>query len=70
MDERHQHLRGFSSIQYDRDVGLTNDHSRDLKPVLGASDLACSTTQLCVDLHGNVGAVLRLGLDNMSNVDA
>jgi hypothetical protein len=70
MDERHQHLRGFSSIQYDRELGHTNDHSGNLEPVLGASDLACSATQLCVDLHGNVGAVLRLSLDNMSNIEA
>jgi hypothetical protein len=50
-------------------VGLTDDHSWDLEPVLRTSNLAGSTTKLGIDLHSNVGAVLRLSLHDMSNVE-
>jgi hypothetical protein len=61
---------GLAAFNMIGNLGHTYDHSGNLEPVLGASDLACSATQLCVDLHGNVGAVLRLSLDNMSNIEA
>jgi hypothetical protein len=48
---------------------LTNNHGGNSEPVLGIGDLASSTTKFGVDLHGNVGAVLRLGLLDMHNVE-
>jgi len=68
--ERHQRLRGVSKIEIGPRRGLTNDHGRLSEPVLGISNLASGTTKLGIDLHGNVGAVLRLSLLDMSNVDA
>jgi hypothetical protein len=50
-------------------VRLTHDHGGNIEPVLGAGNLASGTTQLGIDLHGNIGAVLRLSLDDMGNVD-
>jgi hypothetical protein len=48
-------------------VGLTNDHGWELEPVLDTSNLACGTTELSVNLHGNVRAILGLSLHDMSN---
>jgi hypothetical protein len=50
-------------------VRLTKDHSRDGEPVLRANNLGSCSTQLGIDLHANVGAVLRLSLVYMGNVD-
>lgn len=51
-------------------VGLTDNHSWDLEPVLRTGNLASSATKLSVDLHGNVRAVLRLSLHDMRNIEA
>jgi hypothetical protein len=68
-DEIHRHLGNVSSINMSKVVELTKDHSRDGEPVLRANNLGSCSTQLGIDLHANVGAVLRLSLLYVGNVD-
>jgi hypothetical protein len=68
-DGRHRHLGNVSSIDIKKFIRLTNDHSRDGEPVLRVNNFTSSSTQLSINLHTDIRAVLRLSLLYVGEVD-